>query len=178
MPDWNPAEIIGIKPKPLALSIYKELITDGIWAYQRDNYGYRNLRSFPLLVDLGGLPYIDTRVSFNSFLPKGLSEELSKKLTNYYLELLEKKPQLHDKIEFDITFSCYTFDLKDRLKALTIFFTESEIITIHEVLKNLTDNIIHEKRIVAKRYSKISELEHRHKTIFNPDFDDLTKSIG
>ena len=23
MPDWNPAEMIGIKPKPLALSLYK-----------------------------------------------------------------------------------------------------------------------------------------------------------
>ena len=32
MPDWNPAEIIGIKPKPLALSLYRELITDHIWA--------------------------------------------------------------------------------------------------------------------------------------------------
>ena len=31
MPDWNPAEIIGIKPKPLALSLYRELITDHIW---------------------------------------------------------------------------------------------------------------------------------------------------
>jgi len=34
MPDWNPAEIIGIKPKMLALSLYKELITDNIWAYK------------------------------------------------------------------------------------------------------------------------------------------------
>ena len=34
MPDWNPAEIIGIRPKPLALSLYSELITDSIWAYQ------------------------------------------------------------------------------------------------------------------------------------------------
>ncbi len=178
MPDWNPAEIIGVKPKPLALSLYKELITDGIWAYQRDNYGYRNLRSFPLLIDLGGLPYIDTRVSFNSFLPKGLSEELAKKLTNYYLEQLEKKPQLHDKIEFDITFSCYTFDLKEKLKTLKKYlFTDSEIITIHEALKNLTDNIIHERKgLWLKDIQKISELENRHKTIFfNPDFDDLTK---
>ena len=30
MPDWNPAEIIGIKPKPLALSLYQELITNEI----------------------------------------------------------------------------------------------------------------------------------------------------
>lgn len=178
MPDWNPAEIIGVKPKPLALSLYKELITDGTWAYQRDNYGYRNLRSFPLLVDLCGLPYIDTRVSFNSFLPKGLPEDLAEKLINYYLEQLEKKPQLHDKIEFDITFSCYTFDLKDRLEALKEhFFTEAEITTLHEALKDLTDNIIHEKKgLWLKDIQKISELENRHKTIFfNPDFDDLTK---
>ena len=36
MPDWNPAEIIGIRPKPLALSLYRELITDSVWAYQRN----------------------------------------------------------------------------------------------------------------------------------------------
>ena len=40
MPDWNPAEIIGIKPKPLSLSLYRDLITDVTWAYQRNNYGY------------------------------------------------------------------------------------------------------------------------------------------
>ena len=68
MPDWNPAEIIE-RPKPLALSLYKELITDSIWAYQRDNYGYRNLRSFPFLVSFSGIPFIDVRVSFNSFIP-------------------------------------------------------------------------------------------------------------
>ena len=38
MPDWNPAEMIGIRPRALALSLYKEIITDGVWAYQRDNY--------------------------------------------------------------------------------------------------------------------------------------------
>ena len=68
MPDWNPAEMIGIRPKPLALSLYRELITDSIWAYQRHNYGYRNLRSFPLMPNFFGLPYIDVRVSFNSYI--------------------------------------------------------------------------------------------------------------
>lgn len=69
MTDWNPAEMIGVRPKPLALLLYKEIITDNVWAYQRDNYGYRNLRSFPLMVDFCGLLYIDVRVSFNSFIP-------------------------------------------------------------------------------------------------------------
>lgn len=76
MPDWNPAEIIGKKPKTLALTLYKELITDSTWAYQRDNYGYRNLRSHPLLISLLGVAYIDVRVSFNSFIPKTLNETI------------------------------------------------------------------------------------------------------
>lgn len=84
MTDWNPAEMIGVRPRPLALSLYKGIITDNVWAYQRDNYGYRNLRSFPLMVDFCGLPYIDVRVSFNSFIPAGLDEEISEKLVNYY----------------------------------------------------------------------------------------------
>ena len=32
MTDWNPAEMIGIRPKPLALSLYREIITDSVWA--------------------------------------------------------------------------------------------------------------------------------------------------
>ena len=100
MPDWNPAEIIGIKPKRLALSLYKELITDETWAYQRDNYGYRNLRSHPLLVSFLGVPYIDIRVSFNSFVPKSLDKQISKKLVDYYLNELAKNTSHHDKVEF------------------------------------------------------------------------------
>ena len=73
MPDWNPAEIIEFTQKPLSINLYKELITDNVWAYQRDNYGYRKLRSFPL-IDLEGLPYIDVRLSFNSFIQKKFLE--------------------------------------------------------------------------------------------------------
>ncbi|HBN23304.1 MAG TPA: phosphoenolpyruvate synthase [Holosporales bacterium] len=178
MPDWNPAEIIGIQPKPLALSLYKELITDGTWAYQRDNYGYRNLRSFPLLIDLVGLPYIDIRVSFNSFLPKGLPSDLAKRLTNYYLDELEQNPHLHDKVEFDILFSCYTFDLPQRLQKLKeYFFTDEDINTLSSSLKNLTNSIIHaEEGLWVKDAKKVDEVKRRHKEIFfNPDFDDLTK---
>ena len=108
MPDWNPAEIIGVRPKPLALSLYRDLITDSIWAYQRHNYGYRNLRSFPLMPHFFGLPYIDVRVSFNSFVPADLEEKLANRLVDYYIDRLLSKPNLHDKVEFEIVFSCYT----------------------------------------------------------------------
>lgn len=118
MPDWNPAEMIGIRPKPLAMSLYREVITDSTWAYQRDNYGYRNLRSFPLMVDFCGMPYIDVRVSFNSFVPAELDERVSEKLVNYYIERLAEDPSKHDKVEFEIVFSCYTLDLPRRIHVL------------------------------------------------------------
>ena len=60
MPDWNPAEIIGLRPNART-TLYKELITDETWAYQRSNYGYRNLRSHPLLVSFAEF-FIDVRV--------------------------------------------------------------------------------------------------------------------
>ena len=43
MSDWNPAEMIGTKPTPMALSLYSELITDEIWAHQRLKYGYKDV---------------------------------------------------------------------------------------------------------------------------------------
>ena len=49
MSDWNPAEIIGTRPKPFSLSLYRYLITDEVWAQQRHEYGYRDLRSHNLI---------------------------------------------------------------------------------------------------------------------------------
>ena len=114
MPDWNPAEIIGVRPKPLALSLYKELITDKIWALGRSNYGYQDMSDYKLLKDFFGQPYIDTILSFNSLLPKTLSKKLGQKLINFYLSRLYENPTSHDKIEFDIILSSFAFDLPNR----------------------------------------------------------------
>lgn len=177
MPDWNPAEMIGIRPKALALSLYREMITDSVWAYQRDNYGYRNLRSFPLMVDFGGLPYIDVRVSFNSFVPAKLDEKISNKLVNYYLERLAKEPAKHDKVEFDIVFSCYTLDLPERIQILKDYdFTEAEIQEIIAALRNVTNRIIDsDSGLWRKDYEKIHILEKRYQEIVNSSMEDIEK---
>lgn len=177
MTDWNPAEMIGIRPKPLALSLYREIITDNVWAYQRDNYGYRNLRSFPLMVDFGGLPYIDVRVSFNSFVPAGLEEELSDKLVNYYLDRLVENPAKHDKAEFDIVFSCYTFDLPQRIQILRDYgFSEEEVKRIVDALRDVTNNIIdHKNGLWRKDYGKIQTLNKRYDEIIGSDFNKIEK---
>ena len=172
MPDWNPAEMIGIRPRPLALSLYKEIITDGVWAYQRDNYGYRNLRSFPLMVDFQGLPYIDTRISFNSFLPKALSPELGDKLTNYYLQQLQQHPEFHDKVEFEIAFTCYTFDLPQRICVLEQHgFTQEERDSLVQTLRTLTNSILGKDGLWKKDARKIEVLRDKHQTILDSNLE-------
>ena len=143
MPDWNPAEIIGIRPKPLALSLYSELITDSIWAYQRHNYGYRNLRSYPLMHSFFGLPYIDVRVSFNSFIPADLDEGIGNKLVEYYIDKLINQPLLHDKVEFEIVWSCYTLNLPAKLKTLKeIGLSDIQQTKIARSLLQITNRIL------------------------------------
>ena len=78
MPDWNPAEIIGKKPKPLALSLYRELITDHVWSENRSDYGFENLKQFHLMTTFFGTPYVDVRIDFNSWLPKNSIKQLKK----------------------------------------------------------------------------------------------------
>lgn len=176
MPDWNPAEIIGTKPKPLSISLYRELITDSIWAYQRDNYGYRKLRSFPLMVDFLGMPYIDARISFNSFIPANLDEQVADKLVNHYLTRLEKSPYLHDKVEFNIVFSCYSLDLRERLAVLKNHgFNDDEVAEIFDTLRSLSNKIIGTNGLWRKDIEKISELENRQETILGSDLSHVEK---
>ena len=84
MSDWNPAEMIGSKAKPLSISLYENLITDDIWSKQRSNYGYKNVSPNRLMIDLLGAPYIDLRTDLNSFLPKNLNSKISKKSINFF----------------------------------------------------------------------------------------------
>lgn len=177
MPDWNPAEIIGEKPRPLAFSVYRYLVTDGIWAYQRDNYGYKNMRSHPLMINIAGIPYIDSRVSFNSFIPKNIDEDLSSRLVDYYLDRLEKNPFQQDKIEFNIVYSANSFDLDIRLKELLRNgFNEEDISIIEQELILLTNRIINtEDGLWVQDIEKIKVLERRHEMIMSSNLDDISK---
>jgi hypothetical protein len=174
MPDWNPAEMIGRRPKRLALSLYRELITDSIWAYQRDNYGYKSLRSFPLLVEIGGQPFIDTRVSFNSLLPKGLSGDLENQLVNYYLAKLSENRNLHDKVEFEIVLSSWTFDIDKRLSQLPSQISSLQKESLKETLTSLTRNVVL-GNFVDSDINRVSKMIQRKKTISAEKGDNLSE---
>jgi glutamine kinase len=110
MPDWNPAEILGPSPRPLALSLYQELVGDDAWAEARARLGYRDVRPEPLILSLGGRPYVDVRTSLNSFLPAGLPVGAAERWIAACLERLRADPSRHDKIEFDVTVTCMAPD--------------------------------------------------------------------
>lgn len=175
MPDWNPAEIIGLRPKRLALSLYKEIVTDNIWAYQRKNYGYRDLRSHQLMHSFFGIPYIDVQLSFNSFVPASIDDTLATKLINHYLSLLANSPYLHDKVEFEIVFSCFDFSSVSRLESLLGYgFEHQEIDVLKKSLLDLTNGIISSSAgLYHEDMKKIEILQERYNDLLKSDMSRL-----
>ncbi|WP_191621190.1 PEP-utilizing enzyme [Marinihelvus fidelis] len=108
MADWNPAEIIGRNPKPLATSLYRKLITDFEWAQSRADLGYHMPARHDLLRTLGNTPYIDVDLSFQSLTPAGIRAETRHKLTRSWIEQLKQQPSLHDAVELQIAETCFT----------------------------------------------------------------------
>ena len=164
MADWNPAEMIGSLPKPLAISLYSELITNEVWANQRQRYGYLDVRPNALMYNLYGKPYIDVRTDFNSFLPNNLSNKLSKKILNNRINFLSKNKHLHDKIEFDVIETCFNFSSKKNiLKYLSVKDANEYI----DQLKSITEKIINqdflskEKKIIDKVFKSIKDLKRK-----------------
>ena len=140
MADWNPAEIVGTKPGRLALSIYRYIITDETWARQRAEWGYRDVRPANLLVDVLGHPYIDVRATFNSFIPAALPDDLARRMVEAHLRQLAENPESHDKVEFDILFTCWSFDHDVRAQRLveTAGFSDDELTQLREELREIT----------------------------------------
>jgi hypothetical protein len=141
MPDWNPAEMIGLHPRPLALSLYRTLITDLTWARARRRYGYRDLRGTPLLVDFAGLPYIDVRASAGSLIPKDVPDDVARRLVDHAVDTLADRPHLHDKLESEVVVSAHGFRTGVRLDALrTLDGPARRAFT--GTLRGLTDDLV------------------------------------
>ena len=143
MPDWNPAEMIGTAPRPLALSLYQRLIGNEAWATARSIIGYRDVRPEPLIVSLGGRPYVDVRASLNSFLPRGLDDATAAPWVNHCLGILHQNGQLHDKIEFEVAITCLTFDFERHAERLRLAGLGQERISeFRTKLLRLTDSVL------------------------------------
>lgn len=143
MPDWNPAELIGVIPRPLAASLFRDMITSSVWREARARMGYHRLPCTELMVMIAGRPFIDVRASFNSFLPDGISRDIGSKLVNAWLNLLSENPMLHDKVEFEIVHTILDFNFektwRDRYSDI---LSTGDKECYHTLLKSLTNKIL------------------------------------
>ena len=174
MTDWNPAEIIGIKPKPLALSLYKELITNDMWSKSREYLGYKDCYNLPLLYDFLGSPYIDIKLDLHSFIPQALNENISKKLIDYYINEFISKPDFYyDKVESKLVFSAIDFTTVKKIKRLNKFgFKNKEINLIKKELSNLTNNVIQK---IDYNIKMSNELKRKTDIISNKKIHEINK---
>ena len=163
MSDWNPAEMIGVKPTLLSLSLYSELITDNIWSKQRKNYSYQDVKPNPLMVNFLGCPYIDLRVDFNSFLPKRFKTIFKNKIINSFLNKVKKNPELHDKIEFELIETFFDFDSKSKIQK---FLNKSDTNEYLKSLKKITNNYLSSK-LLNEEINKIETLKVKQNNIMS-----------
>jgi len=176
MPDWNPAEIIGVRPPPLALSLYRLLVTDRVWAESRHRWGYRDVCGCPLMVDIHGLPYIDVRASFNSLLPADLAEPIATRIIDAQLDRLAADPTLHDRVEFEVVMSCAMLDTAQQSRArLGSVLSSDEHDALAQSLRRLTNRILdpgHPARLADD--ARLLTLRDRHASIGQLDLDPVT----
>ena len=134
MSDWNPAEMIGQFPSRLSHSLYSNLITDNSWIKAREAMGYKKIRDKKLMQNFAGRPFIDVRKSLNSFLPKNTPKVFGDKLINESIIRLKLFPAIHDKIEFELIPTCFSFSIKEKLRKLKF--------NSNRILKFLENNFI------------------------------------
>lgn len=144
MADWNPAEIVGLTPGPLALDLYRHIITDRVWAQQRFEAGYRDLRGWPLVRSFGGQAFVDVRASASSFVPASLPDDLARRMVNHALATLRADRSLHDKLEFELVPTCLDFGFErwaGRYLAAGVC-GEGEVARLRDALRGVTRNIL------------------------------------
>ena len=163
---WNPSEIIGTHPHELDYSLYREIITKRAWNEGLVPMGYRQVDR-ELMVRFSGKPYISIDYSFLSLIPSALSPELAEKLVAYYKRKLRQDLTAHDKIEFEIVYSCYDFSTEKKIDALTgAGFYLEECEALKKALWDLTFQGIREYfPVLEKDREALEALEHIRKSI-------------
>ena len=161
MADWNPAEIIGSNPKKLDYSLYDYLVMKDSWSKGRILLGYNSDQNNSLMEEFSGRPYVNVETSFSSLLPYTMNRKIQKKLINYFMKKLENNPHLHDKVEFEILFTCFDFTLKKRTKELIDYgFTRTEIKIINDQLIDFTNELIKNTPHILKQTDSSLKILH------------------
>ena len=98
-------------------------------------------------------------------------------MVDYYIDRLLSEPTLHDKVEFEIVFSCYTLDLPQRLERLAdAGFSQDELECIANSLRKLTNRIVHPKEGLWRGDAiKLDTLNARREILLSSSADPLER---
>ena len=168
MPDWNPAELIGSSPRPLAFSLYRKLISDRTWRMARKELGYAEPTGTNLISSIGGKPFVDVRLSFHSFLPADIEINIGHKLVDAWIERLSRNHELHDKIEFEIALTAYFPDFDKTMSSwYSGLLNKKEYESYRCSLFSLTNRIISQQLCsIKKEIQKIENLERLQQELY------------
>lgn len=158
---WNPAELIGHSPSPLASSLFKRLIMDKAWNQGLLALGYPSVFPHPLMERFLYKPYINVNTAFRALVPTCVPERFRQRLQEYFLAKLMANPSLHDKAEFEIMFSCHDFQVPKRLRELEEHgFIRGEVEELEQVLAGFTAQLLRRADDIRKTLAdQVGELE-------------------
>lgn len=134
---WNPAEMIGDRPGNLAYSLYRYLILHRAWNDGLVPLGYPRLDG-ELMVRLADKPYIDVGLACAALLPASLGAPLRDRLLAHYRNKLRARPELHDKIEFEVAFNCFGPTTDEQLQEIEEVLAPDQTLALRESLIDLT----------------------------------------
>jgi len=180
MTDWNPAEMLGATARPLAISLYRHLVTQHIWRKARQQMGYRVLPAAELMVIIDHHPYIDVRCSFNSFLPESLDDVISEKLINAWLNRLDLHPEYHDKVEFEIAHTCFEIDFENSFtKRFPGLLSQEEFQQYQAALLGLTNQLLDtsEQGNLQQSLVKVNSLALLQQARLKTDLDNVVDPL-
>jgi len=164
---WNPAEIIGDRANNLSYSIHRYLILNRAWNIGLLPLGYKEINR-DLVVRFGNKPYIEVETAFAALLPDDLDKAISEKLILYYRKKLENKPELHDKIEFEIVHNCFSPITDDQLEEVKLILNAGEYKTFRMSLIDLTQSIFDDyDKIKVNDLKSLDELGKKRKQKIN-----------
>lgn len=165
---WNPAEIIGEKPKTLAASLYTELILKKAWNDGISILGYTKVKD-QLSQNILGRVYIRSDLAFLSMLPEKLNKKIKEKLLKLTLKRLQSNPNLHDKVEFSIVPNNFNFSLNNNLHEWY-----GEVLDVNEI--NEIVNELKDITVDAIKNSQSYFAEARKKARIEISYDKVFKS--
>jgi phosphohistidine swiveling domain-containing protein len=97
---------------------------------------------------------------------------------SHYIDRLVAAPALHDKVEFEIVLSCYSFDLRERLAQLPAeVFSDADRDALAVSLRRLTNRIINNRDVGLWRTDtdRIEELQRRRAAVMKADLDTVSR---